>query len=191
MIFLILGINLGFVLYIVYRFNTFKKRHIDYLKCNELSIKSLISELDSISLDIQNIKEKSEIEKTVFIDENREENTEIENKRKQPIEEKVYTIVKNKMSDSDFSITTLQKELTVSKTKCYKIIKEATDMSPGEFITHVKMKEAQDYIRNTDLTISEIAYSVGYADPKYFSKVFKKAYGETPVNYRKKVFSTS
>ena len=58
-------------------------------------------------------------------------------------------------------------------------------MSPRELITHIKMQEALKYIEKTDMNISEIAYEVGYIDPKYFSKVFKKAYGESPSEFRK------
>ena len=187
-LFLIVGINLCFIGYVIFKFNAFKKRQLQYLNINKSEIKGLLSEIDIIYSDIKGIKNSTKTTSnniqeipTHSFDNVSENNV---SKQKKVIE-KVYKIIKENIAEPEFSISSLQKKLTLSKVKCYKMIKEATSMSPGELITHIKMQEALKYIEKTDMNISEIAYEVGYIDPKYFSKVFKKAYGESPSEFRK------
>jgi AraC-like DNA-binding protein len=47
----------------------------------------------------------------------------------------------------------------------------------------IKLHEAKILLENTNATISEIAFNLGFKDPKYFSKVFKEAYGESPSSF--------
>lgn len=65
------------------------------------------------------------------------------------------------------------------------IFKKETGMTITSYLTQVRMEEAKRLIRETNLTINEIAYKVGYTDTRYFSKLFIKAVGIKPVDYRK------
>lgn len=65
------------------------------------------------------------------------------------------------------------------------IFKKETGMTITNYLTSVRMEEAQRLIRETNLTITEIAYKVGYTDTRYFSKLFIKEVGIKPVDYRK------
>lgn len=56
-------------------------------------------------------------------------------------------------------------------------------MSGNEFIRNVRIKKACMLLRNPDLQVSEIAYMVGFTDPKYFGVVFKKEKGVSPTKY--------
>jgi len=62
--------------------------------------------------------------------------------------------------------------------------KEATGLTPIEFLTKIRMDEAKYLLSNSQLNISEIASIVGYDDPLYFSRVFKKATGLSPRYYK-------
>lgn len=53
----------------------------------------------------------------------------------------------------------------------------------------LKIKLAQDYLKESDLSITSIAFDVGFSDSNYFSSVFKKIVGLTPLQYRKKINS--
>lgn len=55
----------------------------------------------------------------------------------------------------------------------------------SEYCISVRMKEAQLLLKNTDDSIQSIAFSVGYHDEKYFSRLFKKVTGLSPSEYRK------
>lgn len=59
-------------------------------------------------------------------------------------------------------------------------------MTPVDFVRHIRLLRAQKLINDTDQSLTQIAYSVGFSDPKYFSKVFKREMGVTPSEYREK-----
>ena len=63
-------------------------------------------------------------------------------------------------------------------------MKELTGMSPIDYLTTVRINRACFLLRNSSNNINEIAYSVGYSDPKYFSRVFKRTMGVTPTQYK-------
>lgn len=83
------------------------------------------------------------------------------------------------------NIDQLAAELGYHRTHFSKIFKELIGVSPYQFLTEVRMKQAARLLHEM-LTIQEIASSVGYQDPLYFSKQFKKYYGISPSEYRKK-----
>ena len=59
------------------------------------------------------------------------------------------------------------------------------NISPAHYILSLRMVNAQSLLENTDYNIGEIAAIVGYDNPLYFSRVFKKEYGVSPAQYRK------
>lgn len=59
------------------------------------------------------------------------------------------------------------------------------DMSFPDYIKKIRMSEAKNLLVNSDLSLSEISFSVGYSDLSYFSKTFKKEFKITPSNYRR------
>ena len=63
-------------------------------------------------------------------------------------------------------------------------IKAATGRTFLEFITAYRMERAKQRLTSTELTVSEVGRAVGYPDPNYFTKVFKKYEGCTPSAYR-------
>lgn len=65
--------------------------------------------------------------------------------------------------------------------------KELVGVSPQDFITKSKLERAQQLLFYTDKSISEIAIEVGYNDPNYFSRIFKKTFQMTPKEYREQI----
>ncbi len=64
----------------------------------------------------------------------------------------------------------------------YRKMREATGMSCKEFIQNLRIKKAYQIIQSGDkVRISDVAYMVGFTDPKYFSKCFKKEYNINPA----------
>jgi len=53
-----------------------------------------------------------------------------------------------------------------------------------KYVTEVRIQKAQDLLKGTDMTAAEIADAVGYADPNYFSSVFKRNCGMTTKEFR-------
>lgn len=86
--------------------------------------------------------------------------------------------------DSDITPAELATQSGVSLRRLQRIFKEELDITPNTFITSLKMEEAARMLKTDNKNISEIAYALGFSDPAYFSKVFKKYFGKTPKEYR-------
>lgn len=65
--------------------------------------------------------------------------------------------------------------------------KQVVGVSPGFYLQQVRCDQARDLLQNTNLTVADIASSVGYQESGYFIRVFKKHAGQTPGQYRQKV----
>ncbi len=63
--------------------------------------------------------------------------------------------------------------------------KKETGQTPGNFLTNLKINRAKELLKSTDHTLKEISHSIGYQDPLYFSRVFKKSVGVSPSIYIK------
>lgn len=111
--------------------------------------------------------------------------------RDQKFLEQAIKIVENEMADPAFGVQEFVKMMGVSRSLLHKKLTALTDQSATEFINHLRLKKALHLLQNTDMNISEIAYSVGYNDPKYFSRVFSKQYGESPSEYMNKVLNVT
>lgn len=92
-------------------------------------------------------------------------------------------LVEQNISDSDFSVDMLGKELGMSRTNLYKKLTNITGKGPHEFIRTIRMKRAYRLLEKSQMQISEIAYEVGYSSPKRFSENFKNEFGMTPSEF--------
>ncbi|GAA4825126.1 two-component regulator propeller domain-containing protein [Algivirga pacifica] len=99
--------------------------------------------------------------------------------------EKVMKVLEEYMADPDFNVARLVEEMGMSKPVLYRKIKALTDLSIIDFMKSIRLKKAAYLLQHTDKQIAEIAYEVGYSDPKYFTKSFKQAYDTPPSEYRK------
>lgn len=89
--------------------------------------------------------------------------------------------------DQELSAEVLTKELGVSRTLLYEKVRNLTGNSVNEYIKHLRIERAQALLRDTDLSINEISYTVGFTYPRYFSSVFKDVTGCTPTEYKRGV----
>ena len=96
-------------------------------------------------------------------------------------------IVQSNLENEGFVIQDLVKELGVSRTLLFEKFKSLLGQTPNEFIQLIRLKYAAELIRSEHYKISEIAYKVGYSDPKYFSKTFHKQFGVSPTEFKKGV----
>ncbi len=96
-------------------------------------------------------------------------------------------IIENNLSETDFDVNKFADQLNISKSSLYRKIKTITDLSPVEFVRNVKLKHACEILKNNkSIIISEVAYMVGFSDPKYFSSCFKTEFNMTPRDFVKK-----
>lgn len=90
------------------------------------------------------------------------------------------------ISDPELKIDDIAHALGMSRTVMYGKVKSLFGMSPIDFVRHVRIMKAERLIAGSRMSFAEIAYSVGFADPKYFGRTFKAKTGLTPSEYRKK-----
>jgi AraC-like DNA-binding protein len=81
---------------------------------------------------------------------------------------------------------TLAKQACMSRSKFTSVFKNHTRLSVSEYIRHLRMEKALDFVKNTTLPLGEIAALVGYRKHSNFSQVFRDCYGVTPGTFRKK-----
>lgn len=97
--------------------------------------------------------------------------------------QKALVVVEKNMGDSEFNVESFVREMGLGRTALYQKIKALTDLSVADFIQNIRLKKAAQLLRDTDLSISEVAYKVGFNEPKYFSTCFKKHFNQTPSGY--------
>ena len=88
--------------------------------------------------------------------------------------------------DKAIDIDRLCFELNVGRTKLYEIFRDELKMGISKYILIRRLHRAKKLLKTTEFEISEIAEKVGFSDYNYFSRVYKKRYGKSPYNYRKK-----
>ena len=93
--------------------------------------------------------------------------------------------IKQNYSDTELSLQKITAHLSVSTSYFSNIFKSYTGVTFVDFITRLRMHKAQELLVSTDMKNYEIADSVGYDDPGYFSSTFKKFTGMKPSDYRR------
>src|SRR5690606_35663284 len=78
----------------------------------------------------------------------------------------------------------LEDAMAMSKMQLYRKLKTMTNMTPGEFIKHIRLKHAAHLLESTQLNVSEIYYCTGFNNQSYFFREFKKRYQCAPNEYR-------
>ncbi|WP_243751570.1 two-component regulator propeller domain-containing protein [Niastella caeni] len=91
--------------------------------------------------------------------------------------------VEQHISEPEFSVEDLSRALHMSRVALYKKLLALTGKSPLDFIKTIRLKRAVQLLEKSQYTISEIAYEVGFNNPKYFARTFKKEFGVLPSEY--------
>lgn len=96
---------------------------------------------------------------------------------------KLYEVLEASYTNPDFSVELFADAMFVSRSLLYKKLKALLDLSPNDFITVYRLKKSLPLLMSGEMSINEVAYTIGFNDPKYFSRVFKKFYKKTPSEY--------
>lgn len=94
--------------------------------------------------------------------------------------------VEENMARPELSVEELSQAMGMSRVHLYKKLLQITGKSPTEFIRIIRLKRAAQLLRESQLNVSEIAYRVGFNNPKYFSKYFKDEFGISPSVYQER-----
>jgi signal transduction histidine kinase/ligand-binding sensor domain-containing protein/AraC-like DNA-binding protein len=96
---------------------------------------------------------------------------------------KAIKLIENNLANPDFDLAMFQKEMNATGSMLYRKFKSLTGMAPLEFVRNIRMKASCRIFTEKKCNITEVAYAVGFNDPKYFSACFKKEFGISPMEY--------
>ena len=94
-------------------------------------------------------------------------------------------IIENNLDKSMFNASELAAAIHLSESQLYRKLKAITGKSTAIFIRTVRLRKAKALLESGHLSVSEIAYMVGFNDPAWFSRVFKEEFGMAPSEIRK------
>ena len=98
--------------------------------------------------------------------------------------DKAMACVHNHLDDADYDRESFASDMGMSASSLYNKLRAVTGMNATSFIRDMRMKEACRLVKSTPgIRVSDLAYSVGFKDPKYFSTIFKKEFGMQPSEY--------
>lgn len=94
--------------------------------------------------------------------------------------QKFNNVVNENMSDADFGVEQIGQELGYSRVQLYRKVKALTGKSPVELLRSYRLGYAKNLLNDASLSVSEVAYRVGFSSPSYFSKCYKDEFGTSP-----------
>ncbi|GAA4463194.1 hybrid sensor histidine kinase/response regulator transcription factor [Nibrella saemangeumensis] len=93
-------------------------------------------------------------------------------------------VVEAQLGNTDLSVDDICQMIGMSRTGLHLKLTALTGMSISHYLRKLRLRKAQELLSASGLNISEVAYAVGFADPRYFSRVFAEEFGITPGNFR-------
>lgn len=100
--------------------------------------------------------------------------------------ENIMHYLEENLTNSQLSVEELSRYVGMSRSSLYSKLLELTGQTPVEFIRSVKLEKAAVLLEKSDMTIAQVAYSVGFSTPNYFAKSFKAKFGMLPSEYVQK-----
>lgn len=100
--------------------------------------------------------------------------------------EKIHQVIEENLDNSDFNIDSIADTLGISRSAFFKKLKSLTGLAPVDMIKEIRLTKSVELLQNTDMTVSEIAFAVGFKESGYYGKCFRKKYGQTPTEYMSK-----
>ena len=94
-------------------------------------------------------------------------------------------IVEERLADSNLSVEELAADMGLSRVQLYRKVKALTGNTPVDLLRKARLAQAQRLLQESTLSVSEIAYQVGFASPSYFTKCYKDEFGTVPGEARK------
>ncbi|MEM1318672.1 MAG: ATP-binding protein [Bacteroidota bacterium] len=98
--------------------------------------------------------------------------------------QKVESILLREISNKQFNMNSLADELHISQSKLSRQIKAMTGLTPNKYFLEIRLHKAKRHLEAMDfLTVAEVSYAIGFDDPNYFSRTYRRRYGKQPSSY--------
>lgn len=89
-------------------------------------------------------------------------------------------LVEANLANENYGTEDLARQIGISHSKLYRKLKSITNQTISQFIREIRLKKARELLQDENLTVSEIAYHVGFGSPTYFNKCFHEYFGYPP-----------
>jgi len=99
---------------------------------------------------------------------------------------KLNNLIEKNIDKSLYTVEELAKDLNISRVQLYRKVKAILGISVSDYINNIRLEKSKELLLNSNQNISEIAYSLGFSSPNYFSTSFKNKFGVTPKEYKSK-----
>lgn len=166
---------------------TAKSSHINQMDGLETGADVYVTKPFNIDLLMLNIKNLLQSRQTMRKKFSKEVNLQPQNITVNTVEHafmaKIVQYIEEHMSDEDFNVPELANHIGMSQPVLYKKIRAITDLSVNDFIKTIRLKKAAQLFVQKAYNVSEISYLVGFNDPKYFSREFRKQFGQSPKEF--------
>ncbi|MDD3198659.1 MAG: helix-turn-helix transcriptional regulator, partial [Eubacteriales bacterium] len=106
------------------------------------------------------------------------------NRNANDLVEQARTYLEENYCDSSISLESAAERIALSPQYLSRIFSNQMGKTYIDYLTDLRIRRAMELLRKTDRSIKEISNDVGYGDPNYFSRIFKKITGKTPSEYR-------
>lgn len=97
--------------------------------------------------------------------------------------ETTMELMEKNMNDESYWVEQLASDMNTSRSTFFRKLKKLTGQTPNDFIRIIRLKRAAQLLEQNQLSVSEVSYMVGFNDPNYFGKCFKKVYGRSPSRF--------
>jgi signal transduction histidine kinase/DNA-binding response OmpR family regulator len=99
--------------------------------------------------------------------------------------EKLHQFIHAHLMDADFGVPQLAAAAHLSQMQLYRKLKALTGKTPSRFIRSYRLRQGLELLKQGHLTVSEVAYEVGFTDPSYFSRTFQEEFKKNPSQFLK------
>jgi DNA-binding response OmpR family regulator len=100
--------------------------------------------------------------------------------------QKAFDIAEKNLSNTEFNSEAFAKEMFVSRSQLHRKLLAITSQAPGEFIRTFRLKRAANFILEKRLSVTQIAFEVGFSSPSHFTKAFREQFNCLPTEFIEK-----
>ena len=152
-----------------------------YMERSLALVRGEVSAKSDSSKQVMDLNAADEPLETILASDEKEEQA-ILNQQDQAFVEKATRLVLSHLSDTDFNIDCLCREMAMSRTLFYGKLKTLTGQSPQDFMRLIRLEQAAMFLKQGD-SVLDVSVKAGFVNVKYFSTVFKKHFGVSPSKY--------
>ena len=96
----------------------------------------------------------------------------------------IQSLLETNLDNETFGVAQLARAAYISECQLYRKVKAETGKSTVAFMRSFRLRKGKELLRSSDLSVTQVAFEVGFNDPAYFSRSFSREYGVSPKGVR-------